>query len=139
MPNINKDTNLLESNWGLWLPLIIWFIIMISVSSYPKLEIPQPLGKMSDKYAHLIEYAILTFLLTRAWTLDKRLEKYNTYSYRYTIILLLSIILAALDEIHQKFIPGRFCSSLDFIADSIGNGLGIIIWNIYFKIRIDTD
>jgi VanZ family protein len=34
--------------------------------------------------------------------------------------LALGIIFAASDEIHQLFVPGRFCSVADFLFDCIG-------------------
>ena len=36
------------------------------------------------------------------------------------IVLLISFVYAGLDELHQYFVPGRFCSLSDFGIDGLG-------------------
>ena len=50
------------------------------------------------------------------------------------VAILISIIYATTDEIHQSFIPGRTPALTDVMIDSIG----IIIAGILYSIRIRT-
>ncbi|MFW6283145.1 MAG: VanZ family protein [Minisyncoccales bacterium] len=44
------------------------------------------------------------------------------------IIISISLIYAALDEIHQYFVPGRFATFNDFLIDSAG----ILISSLFY-------
>jgi len=44
-----------------------------------------------------------------------------------TFTLLISVLFAASDEIHQYFVPGRQCDIYDFLADTIGIILGLFL------------
>lgn len=47
----------------------------------------------------------------------------------------LSIFYAILDELHQYFVPGRFCSYGDIITDSAGIFLAFLIYFLIIKLR----
>jgi VanZ family protein len=38
-------------------------------------------------------------------------------------------------EITQYFIPGRFFSLMDIVADSIGIAIGILVWQMIYWLR----
>ncbi|HUK63912.1 MAG TPA: VanZ family protein, partial [Dongiaceae bacterium] len=44
---------------------------------------------------------------------------------RLFIAAVLISVGAALDELHQLFIPGRDCSATDWLADTVGASLGL--------------
>ena len=75
---------------------------------------------------HLIEYSILGFLSVNSF--DKKSKK------QIIIISFFCLCFAMLDEVWQSFIPGRFSSALDVIAD----GIGIVIGSI-FAVRLNSD
>ena len=63
------------------------------------------------KLAHFTEYFILGIL---TYNLIKNYRK------KYYIAIIICIIYAISDEIHQIFIPGRSCQITDILIDSIG-------------------
>ncbi len=104
-----------------YLPVIIWAVLMMIVSSIPNLG-PQPLNfTYGDKIEHFIEYAILGFLLSLA-----------LFKTRSRPILLVAIAICAaygiIDELHQLFVPGRDADPFDALADIIGSAAGVGIY-----------
>jgi len=51
----------------------------------------------------------------------------------FLICLLIGIIYAGLDELHQLVIPHRECDWLDFMADSAGVLAGTAVAQVYFR------
>jgi len=83
----------------------------------------------SDKLYHLLEYGILGILLARL------LEEYGfSSSYRKKIawVLIISFLYGLSDEFHQWFVPGRYATLGDVLADSLGGGFGGLL---FFKIK----
>ena len=104
-----------------YLPVVIWAVRMMIVSSIPNLG-PQPLNfTFGDKIEHFIEYAILGFLLSLA-----------LFKTRSRPIMLSAIAICAaygiIDELHQLFVPGRDADPFDALADIIGSAAGVGIY-----------
>ena len=73
------------------------------------------------KYAHVFEYFvlyILVFLFINCYDID--LKKKLIYS------MIVCILYASSDEIHQIFVPGRSSKILDVLVDSIGSLIGLL-------------
>lgn len=70
------------------------------------------------KLAHFTEYFILGILLSNL------ILSYNKKAY---ISIIICILYAISDEIHQIFVPGRSCQILDITIDSLGSILGIYL------------
>jgi VanZ family protein len=110
-----------------WLPVYVYASLIFYFSSLPK--IPEPIIEIIPQtlILHIIEYAILSILLFRAFT------KSNNTNMRNNAVLL-AIMIATLygitDEIHQYFVPGRISSYLDIIANCIGSTV-ILIRNTF--------
>lgn len=68
------------------------------------------------KLAHVTEYAILTFLLRRAFKHSYPLNPRQLFIYPAIIALLY----AASDEYHQTFVQGRHGAIIDVCIDSLG-------------------
>ncbi len=99
---------------------IIYCCIIFGVSSIPGKELQ---GVTTPDYIlHFLEYSGLGFLLCW-WRLS---AGENT-----TRAVIQAVAMAALygitDEFHQYFVPGRFCSLSDWIADSAGATAGAFI------------
>lgn len=84
------------------------------------------------KSFHLIEYAILAFLLLLAISKNK-------------LVILIGYLYAISDEIHQSFIPGRTSRFRDTLIDLIGILIGVFIFikikpkiTSYLKKKLDT-
>ena len=88
------------------------------------------------KSAHFLAYAILGGLCFESLSTLDKLSKKKTFF----IALLISVLYAISDEIHQYFVPGRACQFRDVMIDSCGALFGIavivILKKIAYKIKI---
>ena len=82
------------------------------------------------KSAHFLAYAILGGLCFENLSILDKLSKKKTFF----IALLISVLYAISDEIHQYFVPGRACQFRDVMIDSCGALTGIIVVIIFSKI-----
>ena len=81
-------------------------------------------GSFFDKVAHLLEFAALAFLLSLGYFTSLR----SSLKTKVLLIFVSGLILGALDEIHQSFVPGRQSDPWDVIADILGIALGIFLY-----------
>ena len=70
------------------------------------------------KLAHFTEYFILGLLTYNM------IYSYNKKAY---ISIIICILYAISDEIHQYFVPGRSCQIMDMTIDTLGSLLGIYL------------
>ena len=117
------------------------FVMGVSwyLSSQERLYMPD--FQNSDKLVHFVCFGFLAF----CWTLWFSNESWKIKSKRSVLlrnVLLLRILIVVaivsiygiIDEIHQSFVPGRFCSVFDWIADTLGAGMGVAFRICYTKI-----
>lgn len=106
-------------------------IFAISSMEQPPLPMPEFEWLTIDKLYHFIEYAILGGLLARAFVAAK---PSTVPSQRvWYIAALLSILYGASDEWHQTFVPGRFATFADWVADVLGSIAGVFGVYLYYK------
>lgn len=79
------------------------------------------------KAAHFSEYALLAVL----WVIPLGCMT-KTNKKRMIVALLLCIMYAVSDEIHQLFVPGRDGNIKDVLIDTAGAGFGILVWRFIF-------
>lgn len=96
-----------------WGPAVLWAAILFSLSSQP--TVPAPAVSGIDKVAHFVAYAVLGALLTRT-----RLP--------FAWMVFAGCLYGATDEVHQMFVPGRFPSVLDWVADALGTLFGVFVF-----------
>ena len=96
------------------------------------------------KIAHFTEYLILGLLFARALnvtsererTADYRKEHEKTIKKRIILYAAaLSLIVAAGDETHQLFVPGRAGKFSDILIDLLGAAAGIAIYCTFKHLR----
>lgn len=112
----------------LWVPPVIWAVVIFLLSSRPIAPTSQIFWKdfIVKKSAHVIEYAIFTILLYRALK-ESGVKKYNAG----LTAILFAVIYGALDEFHQSFTPGREPRVRDVFFDTIGSVVSIyLLWNL---------
>ena len=115
-----------------WLPPIVWMALIFYFSSRFRVSAT---GKflfdfIIFKTLHLVEYAILYFLLFRAFfSINK--QKLTTNN-KFIFPLLISILYAVSDEFHQTLVPTREGKIRDVFIDS----LGILLMYIYIMKNI---
>lgn len=88
----------------------IWIL-----SSDPAPEFIPPLFPYQDKLMHFVEFAALGFAMSLNRDLFRRSDG---------AALVSGVLWAGLDEIHQAYVPGRDCSTGDFLADCAGLAAG---------------
>ena len=73
---------------------------------------------------HIIEYALLGFLIFRALSS----EKGDTLTSRYVWLWSLTgaILYGVTDEVHQMFVPTRTAYLGDILMDGVGAGMGVL-------------
>jgi VanZ family protein len=105
-----------------WIPAVLYAIFILSLSSISGSKLQSPLFSDYDKILHGILYAgaYLAFY----------------FAIRNPLLtLILVIAFAAFDEYYQSFIPGRYSSIYDWIADAIGATTFMILCLIYERYK----
>ena len=92
-------------------------------------EIFERTEKIIRKIAHFSIYALVGFLLMGLVSTFKLKEKT-----RILISLILGVLYAASDEIHQLFSPGRSAQITDVYIDTLGILVGIFVILLFIKI-----
>lgn len=113
-----------------YLPLVFYWILLFTLTSLPSQSVPS-VG-VNDKLEHSLAYFGLSFLLYLTLLFQKKSDFLKKYAAIFTILIIL--IYAVLDEVHQLLIPGRSCEMLDFLADMLGGIVGIIILKILIRV-----
>ena len=87
-----------------------------------------------DKVVHLLMYAAFAFLCI--WGYRKQFIS-NGKAYQKKALLLavvISIFYGGLTEILQEYlVPGRTGDWFDFLADSIGTLLGVLVFHLFYR------
>jgi len=99
---------------------LIWFLSSI--------QLPVNIASC-DKFAHLLEYSIMGFLLSFMFAVTrKNLNPTAQYC------MFFGVFAGGMDEIHQYFVPGRTCDFFDFLTDITGIAAGIFTWLLVTKL-----
>ena len=109
-----------------WAPPVAWMVVIFLFSSIHTRPVSTVYWRefAVKKSAHIVEYAILTVLLYRAFRTSYSKQKAGIYA------MVISVIYAITDEFHQSFTPGREPTVRDVIFDTIGATLAIFLtWN----------
>ena len=114
-----------------WLPVIAWACLIFAFSAQPNLRfVPdQNLDFLVRKAGHMGEYGILALLLWRALA---------TTAWRrpWAWALVLTLLYAATDEIHQGFVAGRHESAIDVGIDAAGALIAVVAVGIIWARRV---
>ena len=106
-------------------PSILWAVFIGIVSSVPSLNPPNLGFNSQDKLAHALVYGLFGCFLFRSFRSIINRPKYVLFA-----VLLVGILYAGIDEIHQLFIGGRYADVLDFSADVFGLCLSLMVIRI---------
>ena len=87
-------------------------------------------GELLRKIAHMLEFTALSFTLYNGIFITWETKKTPIIS------LVLTVVCAIGDEIHQIFVPGRAFQFSDILIDSAGAVIGIIGYLILYKIYL---
>ena len=109
----------------IYIPLIIYWLILIVGTSLPVDRLP--LIGLSDKLNHLFAYFGLSILLNL--TLIYQRKSRLLFDKATLVTIIICLFYGVIDELHQIFIPGRFAETLDWVADSLGTLIGVLVLN----------
>lgn len=117
----------MRRSFYLRLPAIVFACVIFILSQIPGEMFPPNVFDLQDKLEHFVVYFIfgITLIVATATV--------NTKRKRYSIILIVGMLYALLDEVHQLFVPGRFCDITDFLSDSLGIALSLLFVNFVQK------
>jgi VanZ family protein len=102
----------------------VWAGVIFVGSSIPQLtneKVGLPPG--ADKVVHVIEYAVLAILFCRGFGVRQLGGSVSVW----LLVVAICLAVGAIDEYHQRFIPGRESDLLDFSADAAGIAMGTAI------------
>ena len=86
------------------------------------------------KSAHLVEYAVLGFFASRAFSYSSKIFFSKHW---YWIAFLFVLLVASIDEVNQSFNPTRTGSIFDVLLDCLGGAVMISLLMIYKTMRND--
>lgn len=117
MPDHRQDT------YRFTLPPLLWAGLIFALSSW---SIPGPSKEwnvpLADKWAHMLLFGILAFLLYRAFR--------HGFRWRVGTAVLVAFCLSSLyggfDEFHQSFVPNRDVDVWDWAADTLGAAVALL-------------
>jgi VanZ family protein len=110
---LKVNFNILPSVARSLIPALVWAAVILVLTSLPGVPSIGPRG--SDKLAHFAIYFVLGVLCTPYIT-----HAEDRRGLRVAGVLAVTIMFAALDEVHQLVIPGRDASMSDLVADCAG-------------------
>lgn len=108
-----------------WAPPFLYMAVIFYLSSQSA-PLPALTAAVWDKALHTIEYGGLGFLLARAL----RSEGAGWWAAIISAIVLTSAY-GASDEWHQSFVPMRDADVRDWIADTIGATVGVVVFGAF--------
>jgi VanZ family protein len=78
-----------------------------------------------DKFLHFMVFGFLAFLMARSF----KISKFNLFNrYYHVMAILFTAFYGVLDEYHQYYVPGRFSTIGDWLADILGAIVFIVIY-----------
>lgn len=96
-------------------------------------EIHLPEFAYSDLVAHMLIYAALAGAVLYAW---KSKFKASQPVKVVCCTVIFCLLYGISDEFHQSFVPGRYVSAMDVVADTVGAIIICAAWWVYSKKRI---
>jgi VanZ family protein len=108
-----------------WAPSILWTVVIFTFTSIPDPDVGGLRIAGLDKAIHATLYAVLAVLSARALRTARPGDRLPRAPALLALLLGI-LVLAAVDEWHQQFIPGRSMELLDWLADGLGAVGGLL-------------
>ncbi len=115
----------MTSKLSYWIPVLLLAIVIFYLSSRQSIQTSEFFWHdfVIKKTAHFIEYATFSIFIYRALKNTSNLSHANIIKFT----LLLTILYAMSDEIHQTFVPSRTGKVRDVIIDAAGASTAIFL------------
>ena len=115
----------------LYMGIIFWFSSLPSEQLIPE----SALGlAISSSVKHVIVYAILGLQMSLV-IVQVSNKTFQTFFYAFT----LASCYGVLDEIHQSFVPSRYCTFFDVVSNIGGSIIGVFVWFLMYKSNAKSD
>lgn len=114
-------------------PSILYVILILFLSSLDQSTVKHFSRDMADYLLHSVEYNIYGVTLIWAFYREKPRTELR-YSYRLAVSV--GALTAMGDEFYQSFIPSRYSTIEDVVADIFGLILSIITFSLIMKIPV---
>ncbi len=110
-----------------YVPVLVWAGLIFFLSSRQTLPSPNDeiLNFLLKKLAHMFVYGVLFLLINRAFMLTHHVS----HKYLTTASLILTMLYAGSDELHQAFVAGRTATFRDIGYDFMGAGIALL-WSL---------
>lgn len=111
-----------------WLYFIVFCCLITFLSHQPGDPSRIPPFPHFDKLIHFIEYFVFGILLQRALTAQAFSFLEANFKRVTAVVLLVTAVFAAFDEVHQYFVPFRTMDIWDWLADLAGASFAILVY-----------
>lgn len=116
-----------------WGPTLGWVALLFVLSRLTSIPEPlHPLAVLPDKVIHVLLYTGLGAAL--AWGRSR-----TRLRLPHLALVALGSLYGALDEWHQRFVPGRSAEVGDWAADTVGVAVGYALMMLAFRRRGTRD
>jgi VanZ family protein len=106
---------------------ILWTAAILVVNSISVSDPTwQPPFAGADKLTHAFMYGVASFTWRRGFASTRDAATWR--------VVAGVALLGALDEWHQRIVPGRSADLFDWVADVVGAWLGVALWH-WLKVR----
>ena len=103
-----------------WAAPVAWAAVILALTSLPGAQVPEVELAYVDKLMHFALYGVLGVLTARA-------ARPGARAWRPVAASVAGIALVgALDEWHQRLVPGRSADAADWLADVAGATVGVL-------------
>ncbi len=112
-----------------WFLVAVYMAVIWGLSAQSRLPSLLPYG-IRDWMEHFFEFAVLGALVSSAFR-----SSFSSWSFgrTFAFTFLFGMAYAFIDEIHQKFVPGRCCDIRDWLADTTGASFGAAAYLLWIK------
>ena len=110
--------------------LAVFCLLIIIGSSIPGNKIPEAFALTPEKLIHCIEYFILGLLILH-WI--SREFQFNKKGNLFLLVLLIGSTFGAIDENYQRLTPGRTPDVWDWVLDTVGVLLAIVVSHVALR------
>ncbi|NQX97859.1 MAG: VanZ family protein [Flavobacteriales bacterium] len=121
------------ANLKLYLPAIIWLVVILILSGYPGNQLPKIAVWQFDKWVHTLMYGVLSFLVLIPYS-KQFLVKGNRFKIGLFIILFGIFYGGFMEILQNNIFINRSGNWIDFIANSLGAIIGVVTYPIMIKI-----
>lgn len=129
-PCITEGIVAVRSEIKRWIPLLVWVALIFVLPNIPNLSGDGPhLPKRFDKVIHFAEYLVLAILFYRGLVNPRGRERILDFF----AVICAGLVVGALDEFTQYYLPQRNSSIMDWLADAAGILAGTSLASVRYR------